>query len=101
MPAKKGKQPDEMYPLKLTVKQRDSLIGATRLAMVLKTRIKKSSKDQRFVEFTKKELDQMLGEIDLSLDFATPSDRKRLNAVVDKIFDLLADIEAYFPHISL
>ena len=93
MPAKKRKQPDEKYPLKLTVKQRESLVHATRLPMGLKTRIKEASKDQQFVEFTKKELDQMLGEIDISLDFATPSDRKRLNAVVDKIFDLLADIE--------
>ena len=25
MPAKKGKQPDEKFPLKLTVKQRESL----------------------------------------------------------------------------
>jgi hypothetical protein len=93
MPAKKRKQPDEKYPLKLTVKQRESLMQATRLAMGLKTRIKKASKDQQFVEFTKKELEQMLGEIDISLDYATPSDQKRLNAVVDKIFDLLADIE--------
>jgi len=93
MPAKNRKQPDEKYPLKLTVKQRESLMQATRLAMGLKTRIKKASKDQQFVEFTKKELEQMLGEIDISLDYATPSDQKRLNAVVDKIFDLLADIE--------
>jgi hypothetical protein len=35
----------------------------------------------------------MLGEIDISLDFATPSDQKRLNTVVDMVFDLLADIE--------
>ena len=93
MPTKKGKQPDEKFRLKLTAMQRESLVGATRLAMGLKTRIKKASKDQRFVEFTRKELDQMLGEIDISLDFATLSDRKRLNAVVDKVFDLLAEIE--------
>ncbi len=93
MPAKNGKQPDEKFPLKLTVKQRESMMQATRLTMGLKTRIKKASKDQQFVEFTKKELEQMLGEIDISLDNATPSDQKRLNAVVGKIFDLLADIE--------
>ena len=33
MPAKKRKQPDEKYPLKLTVKQRESLVPATRLTM--------------------------------------------------------------------
>ena len=81
MPAKKGKPPDEKYPLKLTVKQRESMMQATRLTMGLKTRIKEASKDQQFVEFTKKELEQMLGEIDISLDYSTPSDQKRLNAV--------------------
>ena len=93
MPAKKRKQPDEKYPLKITKKQRESLVHATRLAMGLKTRIKEASKTQQFFEFTWKALDQMLVEIDISLDFPTPSDRKRLNAVVDKIFDLLDDLE--------
>ena len=89
MPAKKRKQPDEKYPLKLTVKQRESLVHATRLAMGLKTRIKEAAKDQQFVEFTKKELERMGEEIDTSLAYAPPADRKRLNAVLDKIGDLL------------
>jgi hypothetical protein len=93
MPAKKRKQPDEKFPLKLTAKQRESMMQAPRLTIGLKTRIKEASVDQTFIEFTKKDLEKMLGELDLSLDFATPSDQKRLNAVVDKIFDLLADIE--------
>ena len=54
MPAKKGKQPDEKFPLKLTVKQRESMVQATRLTMGLKTRIKKASDDQQFVEFTRR-----------------------------------------------
>ena len=93
MPAKKRKQPDEKFPLKLTVKQRESLVRATRLAMGLKTRIKEASEDQQFVEFTKKELEKMGEEIDTSLAYAPPADRKRLNAVLDKIDDLLADLE--------
>ena len=68
MPAKKRKQPDEKYPLKLTAKQRESLVHATRLAMGLKTRIKEASKDQQFIEFTKKELEKLGDEIDSSLD---------------------------------
>ena len=31
MQAKNGKQPDEKFPLKLTVKQRESMMQATRL----------------------------------------------------------------------
>ena len=67
MPPKKRKQPDEKYPLKLTMKQRESLVHATRLAMGLKTRIKEASDDQQFVEFTKKELEKMGEEIYTSL----------------------------------
>lgn len=42
MQAKNGKQPDEKLPLKLTVKQRESLMQASRLTMGLKTRIKEA-----------------------------------------------------------
>jgi hypothetical protein len=93
MPARKRKQPDETFPLNLTVKQRESLVHATRIRMGMKTRIKEAYPDQKFVEFTKKELEDMENEIDVSLAYAPPADRKRLNAVLDRIFDLLADIE--------
>ena len=33
MQAKNGKQPDEKFPLKLTVKQRESLVHTTRLTI--------------------------------------------------------------------
>ena len=93
MSAKKRKQPDEKYPLKLTAKQRESLVHATRLAMGLKTRIKEASKDQHFVEFTKKELEKMGEEIYTSLAYVPPDDRKRLNGALDEIDDLLDDLE--------
>jgi hypothetical protein len=93
MPSQKRNQSDEKYPLKLTTKQRETLVHATRLTRRLKTTTEAAPKDLRFVEFTRKELDKMLGEIDISLDYATHPDQKRLNAVVDKIFDGLADIE--------
>ena len=93
MPAKKRKQPDEKYPLKLTVEQRESLVHATHLTMELKTRINETSSGQRFVEFTKKELEKMGEEIYTSLAYVPPAHRKRLNAALDKIDDLLDDLE--------
>src|SRR5271165_3844247 len=92
MPVQK-KPPDEKYPLKLTAKQRESLVHATRLAMGLKTRIKTASRDQQFVKFTKKELERMGEEIYTSLAYVPPADRKRLNATLDEIDDLLDDLE--------
>jgi hypothetical protein len=93
MPTKKAKKPEERFPLNLTAKQRESLVHATRLPRSFTTRIKEAPSDQRFVEFTWNELEKMAKEIDTSLDFALPDDRKRLNVVIDKIDDLLADIE--------
>src|SRR5215469_11139096 len=93
MPARKGKQPDESFPLNLTARQRESLVHATRIRRGMKTRIKEASPDRKFVEFTKKELEHMENEIDVSLAYAPPADRKRLNAVLDRIDDLLADME--------
>jgi hypothetical protein len=61
--------------------------------MGLKTRIKEASKDQQFVEFTKKELEKMGEEIYTSLAYVPPDDRKRLNAALDEIDDLLDDLE--------
>jgi len=94
MPAKKGTQPDEKFPLKLTVKQRESLVHTTRLTIGMKARIKEASADHQFVEFTKKELEKMAEEVCTSLAYAPPAHRKRLNAVFDKIDDLLDDLEA-------
>jgi hypothetical protein len=92
MPAKKPRKPGEKFPLKLTVKQRESLIHATRLTRGIKTRIKEAPPDQRFIEFTWKELEKIGKEIDTSLDSAPPDYKKQLNSVIDKIDDLLADI---------
>ena len=92
MQTKNGKQPDEKFPLKLTVKQRESLMHATGLTLGLKTRIRESSDDQQFVEFTKKELEKLGDEIDASLVYVPHAHRKRLNAVLNKIGDLLADL---------
>ena len=61
--------------------------------MGLKTRIKQASKDQEFVDFTRKELEKMGEEIYTSLAYAPPVDRKRLNAALDEMDSLLDDLE--------
>jgi hypothetical protein len=93
MPAKKGKQPDEKFPLMLTLKQRDSLVRATRLPTGIKGTIKKASAEQPIVEFTEKELEKMAEEVYTSLAYALLADRKRLRAVLDKIDDLKDTLE--------
>jgi hypothetical protein len=93
MPARKEKRPDETFPLKLTNKQREALVGATRLPPRIKKRIKEAPNDEQFVAFTKKELEKMEEEIDIAVAYSPPAETKRLNTVLDKIYDLLADID--------
>ena len=92
MPAKKGKQPEEKYPLKLTAKQRESLMRATRLDDGAQDQDQGGIQGSEFVEFTKKELEKLGDEIDASLVHVPHAHRKQLNAVLNKIGDLLADL---------
>ena len=93
MTARKNKQPVEKFPLNLTSRQRDSFVHATRLPTGIKERIKQTSAEQPVVEFTKRELEKMVEEVDTSLAYAPHADRKRLSAVLDKIDDILDDLE--------
>ena len=68
------------------------LVHCTRLPMGLKTRIEESPDDQPFVEFTKRELEKLGDEVDASLVHVPHAHRKRLNVVLNKIGDLLADL---------
>ncbi len=94
MPAKKRKQPDAKFQLKLTVNQRESLVRAARLTPGLKTRIEQTPTDQKFLEFTKPELEKLEDEIDNALRYAPAADSKRLSSVLDKVSGILADLDA-------
>jgi len=93
MPAKKRKQPDETFPLKLTDKQWESLGHAAPLTPRVRQKIGESPAGTRTLGFTEQELDQMYEQIDTSLAKAPHADRKRLNAVLDKIGDLLVALD--------
>jgi Plasmid pRiA4b ORF-3-like protein len=93
MPAKKGKQPDAKLRLKLTVDERESLSHAIRLPPELKTRIEETPADQKFLEFTKGELEKLEDQIDNSLRHAPDAHWKRLNTVLCKVGGLLADLD--------
>jgi hypothetical protein len=74
-------------------KQRDSLVHATRLPTGIKDRIKQASAEQPVVEFTRKQLEKMAEEVNTSLAYALPEDRKRPSAILDKIDNLLNALE--------
>ena len=64
----KSKKGGEQYPLKLTDKEREAIIHATRLRRGLKDRIAQAD-DTPIIGFTKKELHEMDEEVETSLAF--------------------------------
>jgi hypothetical protein len=88
---------DDQYPLKLTEQQREALIHATRLRGGLKNKIGQAGKGAQTIGFTEKELDEMAEEMDTSLAFAPSPFKKPLEAVLDKIDDLLNALEEPEP----
>ena len=92
MPAK-SKKGEDQYPLRLTEKQREALIHATRLRRGLKNKIEQVPEGSQTIGLSRKELDEIAEEVDTSLTFAPSPFKKRLEAVVDKIDDLLIDLE--------
>jgi hypothetical protein len=93
MPDKTWKQTEAKFRLKLTVNQRQSLIHAGRLTPGLKTRIEETSAEQRFLEFTKAELEQLEDAVDNALSYAPAAHNKRLNSVLDQVGGILADLD--------
>jgi hypothetical protein len=89
----KASKGGECFPLKLTQKQREALMAATRLRRGIKNKIGQASEGTQFVEFTRKELDQMADELEIAVGFAPPPYKQRLVAVLATIKDLLDDLD--------
>ncbi|HVA46493.1 MAG TPA: plasmid pRiA4b ORF-3 family protein [Pirellulales bacterium] len=87
---KPTKKADEMYPLKLTQQQRDSLIHRTRLKNKLKERLKEAGEGTQVVSITRKELDHLDDEIPSAAVYAPGPHKKRLMAVMRKVAELIA-----------
>jgi hypothetical protein len=84
---------EDQYPIRLTDKQREALVHATRLRRGLKNKIDQSAVGTQIVGFTKKELDEMAEEVETSLAFVPGPYKRQLLAVRDNIDDLLDSLE--------
>ncbi|WP_435017965.1 plasmid pRiA4b ORF-3 family protein [Tundrisphaera sp. TA3] len=92
-----SKKGEAIYSVTLTNTQRESLVAATRLRRGLKNKIGEAPEDTQAVGFTRKELDEMASEVDLAVEFAPPPYKKRLEAVMAKLEDLLDALEEDEP----
>ncbi|HEY4262899.1 MAG TPA: plasmid pRiA4b ORF-3 family protein [Schlesneria sp.] len=76
------------YPLSLTMMQRESLIQGTRIEMKLKNRLQEAGSGTRVVDLTRKELDHLNDELEISIDSAVGAEKKNLTAVLRRILEL-------------
>ena len=96
MPSR-SKKGEDQYPLKLTDRQREALISATRLRRGLKDKVDQAPEGTQTIGFTRKELEETAEEVDTSLGFAPSPYKKRLEAVYGKLEDLLDALEESEP----
>jgi hypothetical protein len=92
MPSR-SKKGEELYPVQLTEKQREAMIGATRLRRGLKNKLGEVAGGTRVVGFTRKELDETASEVDIAIGFAPAPYKKRLETVLGKVRDLRDNLE--------
>ncbi len=89
-----GQKPEETYLLKLTVHQRESLIHCTDVDNKIRGRLKKAGKGAQIVEVTRKELDHLHDEACQAAYYARSPHKQRLAAILQKISDAYAKVNA-------
>ena len=88
------KKRGELYPLKLTWHQRDSLVHYTRIKNKIKERLQQAGEGTQIVGVTRKELDHLNDEIGQASLYAAHPHTKRLVAVLHKVAELFASDRA-------
>ncbi len=87
-PTRKASEP---YSLRLTQKQRESMIHCTRIRRKLKDRLEDAGEGTQVIGFVRKELEDMEEELGQAAVYSTGADKKRLVAVMRRIGDLLSE----------
>jgi hypothetical protein len=82
---KPTKKASELYPIKLTPQQRESLIHCTRIKLSVKKKIEEAGEGTQIVGFTRKELDHLNDEIGQAAYYALSPHKKRLMSVQSKV----------------
>lgn len=91
---KPTKKPGELYRLKLTQQQRESLIECTRIKNKLLAKIKEAGEGTQTIGVSRKELDQLNDETGYSSVDARSPHKRRLQAVQTKVVELFAEDRA-------
>jgi hypothetical protein len=84
---------EDQYGVKLTDKQRESLIQCTEIPKGLKSKIQQADSGTQTLCFTRGELDELATEVDLTLAEARTPHKQRLATVFDKLDAILETLE--------
>jgi hypothetical protein len=84
---------EDLYGIKLTDKQCESLIRCTELSKGLKSKIQQAGSGTQTLGFTRGELDELASEVDLALVEVRTPHKQRLAAVFDKLNAILESLE--------
>ena len=85
----KSEEGEDQYGVKLTDKQRESLLHCTELSKGLRDKIREAAGGAQTLGFTRDELDELASEVDLAVFDARTPHKQRLAAVFDKLEVLL------------
>ena len=89
----KSENGEDRYGVKLTEKQRESLLDCTELSEELRSKIQQAGAGTQTLGFTRDELDELASEVDLAVFESRTPHKQRLAAVYDKLENLLDALE--------
>ena len=81
----KSEEGEDQYGVKLTDKQRESLLHCTELSKGLSDKIRGAAGGAQTLGFTRDDLDELASEVDLAVPYARTPHKQRLAAVFDKL----------------
>jgi len=89
---KRTKKPGDLYSLKLTPHQRESIRDCCkRLAKKLKDKLQNAGEETQVIGVTRKELDQLNDEVSQAYGYARSPHKQRLDAVMRKVAEAFAE----------
>ena len=81
----KSREGEDQYGVKLTDKQRESLLHCVELSKVLRDKIRGAAGGAQTLGFSRDDLDELASEVDLAVLYARTPHKKRLAAVFDRL----------------
>lgn len=99
---KRPRKASTPYALKLTLRERESLIACAQLKGALKKKTEETGQGSNEIDFTRRQLKKLNDELLRAVAYAKRPHQRRLVAVMGKVANLLVgDYVGHFVHVSI